>query len=195
MSGAASSKEKDPVAENVARKAAKALAEATREQVLELGAKVPWDSFVPALLDAKDVRAIRRIAATPPARVVELLGLTTGRAPAGQPAAAADAEALHYPSALLKVRNESRSGGEPWCEVRVRAKGGGSARPSRALRLGARAERSASGAVLGAASVGVQLLKRPTLTVPSLLPRPGANKRDGRARAPVRAAAAARLPA
>ena len=129
MSGAASSKEKDPVAENVARKAAKALAEATREQVLELGAKVPWDSFVPALLDAKDVRAIRRIAATPPARVVELLGLTTGRAPAGQPAAAADAEALHYPSALLKVRKESRSGGEPWCEVRVRAKGGGSAAP------------------------------------------------------------------
>jgi hypothetical protein len=62
-----------------------------REQSLAVGARVPWESYVPASLSQADVHAIRALSAAAPARVAELL-------------AARDAEALLYPQALLKVR-------------------------------------------------------------------------------------------
>jgi hypothetical protein len=63
----------------------------TRDQALAVGARVPWDSYVPASLSQADVKAIRALSAAAPARVAELL-------------AARDAEALLYPQALVKVR-------------------------------------------------------------------------------------------
>jgi len=63
----------------------------SRDQALAVGARVPWDSYVPASLSQADVKAIRTLSAATPARVAELL-------------AARDAEALLYPQALVKVR-------------------------------------------------------------------------------------------
>lgn len=62
-----------------------------REESLAVGARVPWESYVPASLSQADVHAIRTLSSAPPARVAELL-------------AARDAEALLYPQALVKVR-------------------------------------------------------------------------------------------
>jgi hypothetical protein len=66
-----------------------------REESLAVGARVPWESYVPASLSQADVHAIRTLSSAPPARVAELL-------------AARDAEALLYPQALVKVRPPAR---------------------------------------------------------------------------------------
>ena len=67
----------------------------SRDQSLAVGARVPWDSYVPVSLSQADVHAIRALSAATPARVAELL-------------AARDAEALLYPQALIKVRTRRR---------------------------------------------------------------------------------------
>ena len=77
------------------------VANPSRETVLALGSKIPWEGFIPQFLTNRDVTVIKRFSTEPPSRLQELLSQSATRSL--QQHTSDQEDARYYPRALLKV--------------------------------------------------------------------------------------------